>query len=265
MNQAGLRATAQRIAEAPNLTLVMYHAMQSDVSTDPDGWLHGFQACLRIYAGLARRHPSLHIYNWGGGFPATIGDLENFDYPGFIAWLLRIAKQVSDEERIPAPTLVGEYGRYTTAEHGFHLFKVLKAKDNGSKLPWYIIDGSVMSSFPDAWALGLEFQVVPLNNLDGPFREVRIGGVTCDSDDIYPTRPEHGPLYMPVNTDGLHIGFFGIGCYQEMLGGVRGVKHCLIPEATELLISAGPNGTLNYNVLPGQTYDEILELLGYQT
>ena len=263
MGSRGMRASAEKIAEAPNLTLVMYHAMQSDVSTDPEGWLDGFRASLRVYATLARQHPSLHMYNWGGGFPATIGASVHFDYPTFVTHLLRIAKEESIAEGIPAPTLVGEFGRYTTAEHGFHLFRVLKAKDNGSRLPWYLIDGSIMSSFPDAWALGFEFLVLPLNNLDGPFQEVRLGGLTCDTDDIYPTRPHHRKLFMPVNTENLYIGFFGVGCYQEILGGIGGAKHCLLPEANELIISTGSNGSLTYTVYPGQTYSDILRLLGY--
>jgi arginine decarboxylase len=158
---------------------------------------------------------------------------------------------------------VGEFGRYTTAEHGFHLFRVLKVKENGSHSPWYIIDGSIMSSFPDAWALGLEFLVLPLNNLDSPFREVRLGGLTCDSDDIYPTRPHHQKLYLPTNTDNLYIGFFGVGCYQEILGGIGGAKHCLLPEANELVIASSADGNLTYEVLPGQTCPDIVKLLGY--
>lgn len=264
MNQTGMHEAAQLISAAPNLELVMYHAMQSDVSTDPDGWLEGFAASLRVYAALVREHPTLHSYNWGGGFPARVGDLATFDYPGFIEKLLKTALAVCAEENIPAPTLVGEFGRYTTAEHAFHLFRILKAKDNGSALPWYLIDGSVMSSFPDAWALGLEFTVLPLNNLDGPFQQARLGGMTCDTDDIYPTRPEHNDLYLPVDTEELYVGFFGIGCYQEILGGIGGVKHCLLPEANELLIEQNASGDLSYTVLPGQTYPTILSLLGYK-
>jgi len=265
MDTAGMREAARRIGEAPNLTLVMYHAMQGDITADPAGWLSGFRASMKLYAELVHEHPTLSMYNWGGGFPAAVGDLQSFDYAGFIIKMLRIAKEVSEQEGIPAPTMIGEFGRYTTAEHGFHLFRILKAKDNGSKTPWYLIDGSIMSSFPDAWALGLEFQVLPLNHLDKPFQRVRLGGLTCDSDDVYPTRPEHAPLFLPVETEDLYVGFFGIGCYQEMLGGVRGVKHCLLPEANELLISANADGGLDYTVLPGQTYDQILTLLGYRT
>jgi arginine decarboxylase len=260
----GLHRAAALIDAAPNLTLVMFHAMQSVDTGHPHTYLDGLRASLEIYAELVRQHPSLHMYNWGGGFPASFYELHDFDYPGFVADVTRTAQEVSAAADIPAPTLVGEFGRYTTAQHGFHLFQVIKAKDNDSATPWYLIDGSVMSSFPDAWALGIEFMVLPLNHLDKPFQHVRLGGLTCDTDDVFPTRPDHHRLYLPENTEDLVIGVFGIGSYQEMLGGVRGVKHCLLPEATELVIERGPDGGLTYDVLPDQSYGEILTLLGYQ-
>jgi hypothetical protein len=49
-----------------------------------------------------------------------------------------------------------------------------------------------------------------------------------------------------------------------MLGGVRGAKHCLLPEANELIINrVSPDGALDYMIMPGQTFDDILHLLGY--
>ena len=75
-----------------------------------------------------------------------------------------------------------------------------------------------MSSFPDSWALSEHFIVLPLTHLDKPFQQARLGGITCDSDDVYPPKKSRSPLYMPVDADGLYVGFFGIGAYQEMLG-----------------------------------------------
>jgi arginine decarboxylase len=158
---------------------------------------------------------------------------------------------------------MGEFGRYTTAEHGAHFFKVILAKENNSALPWYIIDGSIMTSFPDTWALSEHFIVLPLNHLDKPFRRVQLGGITCDSDDVYPPKPSRSPLYLPVDTDELYIGFFGIGAYQEMLGGVRGTKHCVLTEANELLVDQDEWGRYQFRLLPGQTAGDVLRNLGY--
>jgi arginine decarboxylase len=159
---------------------------------------------------------------------------------------------------------MGEFGRYTTAEHGAHVFKVILVKDNDSALPWYIIDGSVMSSFPDAWALSEHFIVLPLNHLDKPFQQVQLGGVTCDSDDVYPPKPSKSPLYLPVETDDLHVGFFSIGAYQEMLGGVKGSKHCVLPEAQEVIIDRDAAGNLTFELLNGQNSADVMRNLGYR-
>ncbi|MEM7335398.1 MAG: arginine decarboxylase, partial [Chloroflexota bacterium] len=155
-------------------------------------------------------------------------------------------------------------GRYTTSEHGVHVFKVMLEKENGSELPWYIINGSVMSSFPDTWALSEHFIVLPLNKLDQPFHEVQIGGITCDSDDVYPPKPSQSPLYLPVDSEDLYIGFFSIGAYQEMLGGVKGSKHCVLPEAFELIIDkANETSPYSYTILKGQSTEDVLNNLGY--
>ena len=102
-----------------------------------------------------------------------------------------------------------------------------------------------MSSFPDSWALGEHFVVLPLNHLDKPFQRVQLGGITCDSDDVYPPKSSDSPLYLPVETRDLYIGFFSIGAYQEMLGGVRGSKHCVLPEANELIVDRGTTAAMN--------------------
>jgi arginine decarboxylase len=128
-----------------------------------------------------------------------------------------------------------------------------------------------MTSFPDSWALGEHFIVLPLNHLDQPFRRVQLGGITCDSDDVYPPKPSHSPLYLPVETRDLYIGFFSIGAYQEMLGGVRGSKHCVLPEANELLIDraggdgadGGDGGRYRFEIIRGQTSSDVMRNLGY--
>ena len=58
-------------------------------------------------------------------------------------------------------------------------------------------------------------------------------------------------------------GFFAVGAYQEMLGGVRGSKHCVLPEATEILIDRNGEGDLVCDVLPGHTTEDVLHNLGY--
>ena len=120
-----------------------------------------------------------------------------------------------------------------------------------------------MSSFPDSWALAEHFIVLPLNHLDKPFRRVQLGGMTCDSDDVYPPKPSKSPLYLPVDGEDLYIGFFSIGAYQEMLGGVKGSKHCVLPEAFELIIDRQEKEPYNFELIKGQTSEDSLRNLGY--
>jgi arginine decarboxylase len=256
--------SADYIQAAPNLTLKLYHAMVGSQILDEEAFVEWLSPAIETYARLRQRHHELSIFDFGGGMPVPMTLDFAFDYAGFARRLLEKLKEVCGRYNVPAPDVMGEFGRYTTSEHGAHLFKIVTDKENNSKLPWYIIDGSIMSSFPDSWALSEHFIVLPLNHLDKPFQRVRLGGITCDSDDVYPPKPSNSPLYLPAETDDLYIGFFSIGAYQEMLGGVRGSKHCVLPEAFELLVDRDENGDYEFEVLQGQTPDDVLRNLGYK-
>ena len=254
---------ADYIAAAPNLTLTMFHNMVGSQLDEKVAFVDYLQPGIELYAQLRQRHPSLHIFNFGGGMPVAMTLNFQFDYRALARRLLTALKETCARYNVPEPDVMGEMGRYTTAEHGCHLFKIIEAKDNSSDLPWYIIDGSIMSSFPDSWALGEHFIVLPLTHLDKPFQQVQLGGITCDSDDVYPPKGSPSPLYLPVETDDLYIGFFSIGAYQEMLGGVRGSKHCVLPEAMELIVDRDENGRYLFDLIPGQTEADVLRNLGY--
>lgn len=255
---------ADYMAAAPNLKLVMYHNMVGSQITDPEAFVNWLKPGIEVYARLRQRHHSLRIFNFGGGMPVGMTLDFQFDTHAFARRLLTTLQESCRRYNVPVPDVMGEYGRYTTSEHGAHLFSIITTKENDSKLPWYIIDGSIMSSFPDSWALGEHFILLPLNHLDKPFQQVQLGGITCDSDDVYPPKPSQSPLYLPVETEGLMVGFFSVGAYQEMLGGVRGSKHCVLPEAYELVIDRDGAGQYQFQILHGQTPDEVLHNLGYQ-
>jgi arginine decarboxylase len=254
---------ADYIAAAPNLTLTMHHAMVGSQLNDEQGFLNRLRPAMELFAQLRQRYPSLYIFNFGGGMPVRMTLDFDFDYQKFARLLLTEFQAICGRYNVPVPDIMGEFGRYTTAEHGAHLFKVITVKDNNSPLPWYIIDGSIMSSFPDSWALGDEFILLPLNHLDQPFQQVQLGGITCDSDDVYPPKSSQSPLFLPVETEDLYIGFFSIGAYQEMLGGVRGSKHCVLPEAKELIVDRMENGRFRFEIISAQTEEDTLINLGY--
>lgn len=255
---------AERIAAAPHLSLVMVHAMVGGQLTEMDEFLARLATPMQVYADLARKYPSLRYFNYGGGLPVGLTLDFAFDYEVFAGRLLGAFQQVCAAAQVPPPDVLGEMGRYTVAEHGAHIFRIKAVKNNRSTYPWYIIDGSIMSSFPDVWALAEHFIVLPLNHLDKPFQQVQLGGITCDSDDVYPPKKSHSPLYLPVETEDLYIAFFGVGAYQEMLGGVGGSKHCVIPEADEVVVDLDPRGEPVFEVLPGQGSAQVLKNLGYK-
>lgn len=93
---------------------------------------------------------------------------------------------------------------------------------------------------------------------------VRLAGLTCDHDDVYPTRkmPDE-PILMPANADGLIVGFFECGAYQETLGGRHGAKHCLLPEGGEMCLEENVDGETLIEYTSGQNAGDVLGQLGY--
>ena len=260
---------AAQIDKASGTRFVLLHAMFGSARATPEEFVAALEPALDLYARLGRRHPQLRFFDFGGGVPGRTTLDDSFDYDRFARRLLETAVERCEAHGAKPPELIGEFGRYTVSEHAAHLFQVITVKENGAALPWYLVNGSIMTSFPDTWALGEHFICLPLNHLDRPFRRVRLGGVTCDRDDVYPPRGSAVPLFLPDMTATdmaerpLHVGFFSVGAYQEMLGGVRGSKHCVLPEATELLIDRDENGVLTCELLPGHTTEDVLRNLGY--
>jgi arginine decarboxylase len=262
MDAATMQEAAKRIAQAGNLRLTIYHAMQ----TVSAGRGLQYQAMLarsvRRYAALRRHVPTLHRFNFGGGLPASSSDL---DFQEWMFQTLETILRVCAEEGVPAPDLIIESGRYLVQSHASRMFRVVKTRMGEDGVPYYIIDGSIMSTFPDAWALGEAFTVLPVNNWEGPFVPARLAGLTCDQDDVYPTHAmADAPLLMlPADADGLIVGFFDCGAYQETIGGRGGAKHCLLPEGEELIIDEDADAFF-VGYTPAQDEHQVLANMGYR-
>lgn len=260
---------AARIDRTPGSRFILLHAMFGSAGYKEEEFVEALEPGLELHARLGRGHPDLRFFDFGGGVPGRTTLDDAFDYDRFARLLLTKTLDVCARHGTKPPALIGEFGRYTVSEHAAHLFRVIAAKPNGKGVPWYLVDGSIMTSFPDTWALGEHFICLPLNHLDRPFRRVRLGGITCDRDDVYPPRGSGVPLFLPEITAAeldqtpLYVGFFAVGAYQEMLGGVRGSKHCVLPEATELLIDDDGNGGFRCDIVPGHTTEDVLHNLGY--
>jgi arginine decarboxylase len=290
-----MTALAERVAQTPH-QIILYHAMVGSQLEDQSFWLNEVLESLAGYARLREIAPTLEYFNFGGGMPTGAYDLDfDFDYAAFAERLQRVVGAWCDQRAAPHPHLVGEFGRYSVADHGAHIFRVgtIKAGHPGQP-PWYLLNGSIMVALPDILIVkGQHFITLPLNHLEAPAGAVVLGGRrTCDSDDFYPRTGEPGlvlPLINTVTDDGrqttgdggsiyysssvfrppssgsksLFIAFFGTGGYQAMLAGEGGAHHCLAPEAPKLIVEER-DGALTTRVIGEQTWDDVLGELGYQ-
>lgn len=246
--------------------VVMYHAMIGSQVENADHFLATLRASIRNYCQLRQRVPTLRFFNYGGGTPTSGYRLDfEFDYTGFLTLLMEEMRALCAEYQVPVPDLVGEFGRYTVANHSVFLFDVGQVKRGGEGQPdWYLINGSLMVSAPDSVLVpDQRFIILPLEGWDRPLRPVRLGSRrTCDSDDVYP-RPGNAPLLLPDSGVGTLIAVCGIGAYQQMISGRGGAHHCLSPEPRRIIFEE-KDGRLIQRVDAAQSQAEMMRLIGYQ-
>ncbi len=257
---------AAALIAGSNHTLVLYHAMVGSQIEDETHFLATLRASIENYCRLRQRVPTLRYFNFGGGMPTSGYQLNfTFDYQRFLSRLMATIRDLCADYGVPAPELIGEFGRYTVATHSAYLVEVGAVKAGQTGQPdWYLINGSLMVMLPDTlFVSGQEFVILPLSDWDKPVRPVRLAGRrTCDSDDIYP-RPEQEPLWLPATEGGLVLAIFGIGAYQQMISGRGGAHHCLTPEAARFIVEER-DGRLSSRLTPQQDQATIMRLLGYR-
>jgi arginine decarboxylase len=269
----GIPASAvMRVAEiidhTPNLTPVMFHSMIDTQCVDQASWVEALLHSFRLYCELKQKYPSMRAFNFGGGMPVPYSLNFDFDYQAFADRLTAGIKALSELYDIPHPDIFGEFGRYTAAAYGFDIYKVEVVKpSHHDEVNWYVINGSLMSSLPDTWALKQQFIILPLNGYDRPVRRAWLSGMTCDSDDVYKSGEDDDAVILPDMRPGeeLTIGVFMTGAYQDMLSGIGGVHHCLLPEPSELVIEQPrPDASYEYRcTAPSQSLHTMAALLGY--
>ena len=105
-----------------------------------------------------------------------------------------------------------------------------------------------MNMAPDIWGIQQDFTILPINLYENECIPVCLGGETCDPDDRYYLQDRNVELFIPQIKKGetLYIAIFSVGAYQEIISGIGGVHHCLIPEGKELIIYENEKGTLEY-------------------
>lgn len=252
---------AERISNTENLKLSLFHFHFGGTISNIDNYIKGLANIYELFCKLQAKYHSFEYFDFGGGFPVKYSLTYNFDYDYLVDSMIKTIKQISDENNIPEPQLVGEHGRYTVADHSFYIYKIDMVKKN-----WYVINGSLMNMTPDMWGIAQDFTILPVNLLNNKCIPVSLGGETCDPDDRYFLNNQNVKLFMPVINDGeeLYIAIFSIGAYQEIISGIGGVHHCMIPEGNELIIYKDKNNNLRYYKANNkQTAEEMLKMLDY--
>ncbi len=217
------------------------------------------------YCVLKTFCPDLEYFDIGGGFPVQFNLDFNFDYTRLVDTIVSTLKKSADLNSIPHPNIIGEHGWYTANDHGFYLCDIITTKKTNQGSYWYIINSSLMTFLPDSWGTGKDFVILPVNLNENNMVKVKLGGITCDPDDTYYKQEKMNFLYLPEVKPGekLTIGIFGTGAYQEMIAGVGGVHHCLMPESSELIIRK-KGGKLHFNHINNkQTPKEVMNILDY--
>lgn len=220
---------------------------------------------VQLYCKFRKVNPDLEMLDIGGGLPFRNSLEFEFDYEYVIEEIIRTIKEICQENEVPEPNIITEFGSYTVAESSATLFKVLGRKQQNDREKWYMIDGSIISMLPDVWALNRRFMLLPINNWEAETEKVFIGGMTCDSDDYYNQEANIDAIYMPKTRKQQYIGFFHTGAYQEVLSGVGGLHHCLMPDPKHVLITQTPDGSRKTRVLlEEQNSKQVLKILGYK-
>ena len=257
---------AKKINTSKHLKFTLFHFHLGGTIHDIDkyikflGYLYENNYCV-----LKSFSDDLEFLDIGGGFPTQYSFNFKFDYEKLVEEIVKCLKKISDKYKLPCPNIIGEHGRYTVADHGFFLYKIAIVKKSKQDSFWYLINSSLMNFLPDSWALGQDFIILPLNLVKNKAVKVKLGGLTCDPDDTYYKQEKKNHLFLPEINDKeeLYIGVFGTGAYQEMIAGVGGVHHCMIPEGNELIIRKNGNKLEYNNITNFQSARDMLEILDY--
>jgi arginine decarboxylase len=221
-----------------------------------------------VYCELKKICPELDSLNIGGGFPIKNSLAFDYDYEYLTEEIISQIKSICTQHDVPEPNIFSEFGSFTVGESGATIYSILGQKQQNDRERWYMIDSSFMTTLPDTWALKQRFIQLPINNWDREYQRVFLGGLTCDSQDYYNADTRANAIFLPRLYDGdevpQYIGFFHTGAYQDTIGGVGGLQHCLQPGPKHIIIDLDENGEYSTKLFSKeQTYKSMLKILGY--
>lgn len=221
--------------------------------------------CVNLYCELKKHCPDLDSLNLGGGFPSKNSLAFEYDYEYMVEEIVGQIKDICTQNNTKEPHIYTEFGSYTVGSSGAVLYSILDQKLQNDRERWNMIDGSFMNTLPDVWALNQRFILLAINNWDKEVERINLGGLTCDSMDYYNDESHLNAIFLPryANDEKLYIGFFYTGAYQDALGGIGGVQHCLIPGPKHVLIDKEGDEITTRLFAKEQSYKSMLKTLGY--
>lgn len=246
--------------------LKMLHFFINTGIKDSSYYWNELSKCLKVYADLKKDCPELDSLNIGGGFPIKNSLGFEYDYQYMADEIISQIKLMCDDREIPVPNIFTEFGTFTVGESGATIYQVMHQKEQNDRERWDMINSSFMTTMPDSWAINQRFVLLPVNRWKDPYERVLMGGLTCDSDDYYNSEQHVNAIYMPKFSEKkpLYIGFFNNGAYQDALGGVGGLQHCLIPQPQHIIVDKDKNGNFTDRIFRReQSADEFMKILGY--
>lgn len=254
----------REIKHHQRITLTTLHFFNENGLVSGDKYWDVLEEIVRFYCKLKRFNPHLTTLDIGGGMPFQSGINEDFDIPLLVRRIVSTIGHICQQECVPEPDIVTEFGKYTVAEATTTIFKI-QEKKHGQTINWAIIDGSFITHLPDTWAIQQEYPVFAVNNLQEENRPFILGGLTCDSADFYPNVKENETVMLPDSDQEQFVAFMHTGAYQEALSGFGGVNHCLIPSPKHIIIDKRDDDELEFKTFSEkQTSSQLLKILGYR-
>lgn len=246
--------------------LKMLHFFINTGISDSAYYWNELLKCVNVYCALKNVCPEIDSLNIGGGFPIKDSLAFQYDFEYMAEEIVSQIKENCNLRGIEEPHIFTEFGSYTVGEAGAVLYSVLAQKQQNDREKWNMVDGSFMTTLPDTWAINKRFVMLAVNNWDVEYERILLGGLTCDSDDYYNSEAHTNAIYLPKFKEDRdqYIGFFHTGAYQDALGGVGGVQHCLLPTPKHIVIDRDEKGELTTKLFSKeQSYKSMLKILGY--
>lgn len=222
--------------------------------------------CVNVYCELKKICPELSILNIGGGFPIKNSLGFDYDYEYMAEEIINQIKLICNRNDVEEPDIFTEFGAFTVGESGATFYKILHQKQQNDRELWNMIDSSFLTTLPDTWSLKQKYILLAINNWNEEYQRVNLGGLTCDSQDYYNAETHSNAIFLPKVISGQeqYIGMFHTGAYQETLGGVGGLQHCLIPNPKHIIIDRLKNDEYTTKLFSKeQSHKSMLKILGY--